>query len=162
MQYSWFYYRFNLLSVIWTGNDNIDRFITQTNSNITSSLRSIKWAEVDGIISVIFVRRRHIDDSFGLVRCYLVLSSVISHTFGYSLRWRRKPWQGLLMRLFDWLTTTLTNMLFDPVFQCAWQILRSYCWEFFPKNIAISSCFNGSAVHYDIGIFRNCNGNRNR
>ena len=39
--------------VIWSGNDNIDRFITQTNSNITSSLRSIKWPEVDGNISVI-------------------------------------------------------------------------------------------------------------
>ena len=53
MQYSWVYYRFNLFLVIWTGNDNIDRFITQTNSNITSSLRSIKWAEVNGIISII-------------------------------------------------------------------------------------------------------------
>ena len=61
--------------MIWTGNDNVDRFITQTNSNITSSLRLIKSAKVDGIISVIFKTRCwHIDGSSGLSRCYLVFS----------------------------------------------------------------------------------------
>ena len=50
MQYSWVYYRFNisfLRNITWKWQD-IDRFITQTNSNFASSLWLIKWVEVEG------------------------------------------------------------------------------------------------------------------
>ena len=114
MQYSWVYYRFSLFLVIWTKNDNIDRFITQTNSNIASSLRSIKWAggsPRDHFSH--FVRRHwHSDDLSGLGWCYLALSFLLrgfisAFSSGSSVPTCPCPWIcRTLRRHLSWNTST--------------------------------------------------------
>ena len=61
---------------------------TTAESSFTSSLRSIKWAEVDAINFSHFVSHRwHIDYSSGLGRCYLVLSEDLVPRSSHSLSW---------------------------------------------------------------------------